>query len=390
MKNKIHLGLRFFLIIFIVVVGSIISVRLWSGKGEKLAKPAELIIKSNMTIAEIGKANDIENIVLKKAFGLQTKEELKRNFSEFSLTQEEAISRINKFMALQAEDASKNWMKIVIKFGLWVAFLIFMFVMVKKKKVKTTNRKWFYFIAVMIFGVILSADPSPMGTIKDNFTLFGAYHVLFPPRLVALALMLLMVILANKFICSWGCQLGTLQDLIFRINKDNKGKPVVPQIKIPFIITNTIRIIFFIIFAAIALIWAFDIIEPVDLFKIFKPATLGIIGIIFAAIIFSLSLVVYRPWCHLFCPFGLIGWIAEKISLNNIKVDYDKCIACGTCIKKCPSTVMEAIIKHKKTIPDCFSCASCIESCPVDAISFNSGKRANPPKEILEKLGEKG
>jgi len=39
-----------------------------------------------MTIAEIGKANDIENIVLKKAFGLQTKEELKRKFTSELLT----------------------------------------------------------------------------------------------------------------------------------------------------------------------------------------------------------------------------------------------------------------------------------------------------------------
>ncbi len=387
MKDKINLGLRFFLLILIVVVGSIISVRLWSGKPEKIDKPVEIVINEDMTISEIGKVNKLENTVLKNAFGLKAKEEMQKKLSDFNLTVEKAASKIQKSMALQSEDASKNWVKIVIKFGLWFAFLIFMFVMMKKKKVNTANRSWFYFIAVMIFGVILSADPSPMGTIKDNFALFGAYHVLFPPRLVALALMLLMVILANKFICSWGCQLGTLQDLIFRINKSKDGKPVIAQIKIPFIITNTIRIIFFIIFAAIALIWAFDIIEPVDLFKIFKPSALGIIGIIFAAIVFSLSLVVYRPWCHFFCPFGLIGWIAEKISITKIKVDYDKCIACGSCIKSCPSTVMEAIIKKKRTIPDCFSCASCIESCPVDAISFSRGKREKPPKEIVEKLG---
>jgi len=385
MKDKILLSLKLLLVILLVVVGSIISVRLWSGKGEKLAKPAELIIKSNMTIAEIGKANDIENIVLKNAFGLQTKEDMKKKFSEFSLTQEEARSRINKFMALQAEDASKSWMKIVIKFGLWLAFLIFMYVMMRKKKIKTANRKWFYFIAVMVFGVILSADPSPMGTIKDNFALFGSFNVIFPPRVVALFVMLLMVVLANKFICSWGCQFGTLQDFIFRMNQKNK-KPIIKQIKLPFVMTNSIRIIFFIIFAVIAVVWAFDIIDPIDPFKIFKPGTLSIIGIIFVAIMLSLSLIIYRPWCHFFCPFGLIGWIAEKISITKIKVDYSKCIACGTCIKKCPSTVMEAIIKKKKTIPDCFSCASCIESCPVDAISFSGGKRANPPKEILEKL----
>ncbi|MCD6329875.1 MAG: 4Fe-4S binding protein, partial [Candidatus Cloacimonetes bacterium] len=330
MQEKINLGLRFLLIILIVLVGSIISVRLWSGKAEKIDAPVDLVINENMTIAEIGKANKLENIVLKIAFGLRSKEEMKKKLADFDLTVEQAASKIQKSMALQSEDASKNWVKIVVKFGLWFSFLIFMFVMMKKKKVSTANRSWFYFIAVMIFGVMLSADPSPMGTIKDNFALFGAYHVLFPPRIVAFVVMLIMVILANKFICSWGCQLGTLQDLIFRINKNAEGKPVIAKIKIPFIITNTVRIIFFVVFVAIALIWAFDIIEPVDLFKIFKPSVLGIIGIVFAAIMFSLSLVVYRPWCHFFCPFGLIGWIAEKISITNIKVDYDKCIACGT------------------------------------------------------------
>jgi len=44
MKNIIHLGLRFLLIILIVVVGSIISVRLWSGKGEMIEIPAEIVI----------------------------------------------------------------------------------------------------------------------------------------------------------------------------------------------------------------------------------------------------------------------------------------------------------------------------------------------------------
>ncbi|HHI87351.1 MAG TPA: 4Fe-4S binding protein [Candidatus Cloacimonetes bacterium] len=387
MKEKIDLGLRFIFLVLFIVVTSIVSVRLWSAKSEKSKAPAELKIEENMTLVQIGGTNNLEKIVLKKAFDLKTKDDLKKTFSETGLSIEEASARINKYKVLQVEDASKNWGKIALKFALWFIFLIFIYILMRKKRITTENRIWLYFIAVLVFGVILGADPSPMGTIKDNFVLIGSFHVIFPPRIVAFVVMLLMVILANKFICSWGCQLGTLQDLIFRINKDKKGKPVIAKVKIPFVITNTIRIIFFLIFAVIALVWAFDIIEPVDLFKIFKPATLGIIGIVFAAIMFSLSLVVYRPWCHFFCPFGLIGWIAEKISITKIKVDYTKCIGCGSCIKSCPSTVMEAIIKKKKTIPDCFSCASCIESCPVDAISFSSGKRGEPTKKILEKLG---
>jgi len=210
MKEKIDLGFRFIFLILFIVVASIISGRLWSAKDEKIEAPAALSINETMTIAQIAKANNLENIVMKKAFDLQSKEDLQKKLSDAGLSVEEAVSRINMFKALQAEDASKNWVKIVMKFVLWFAFLLLIYVLMRKKKITAANRTWLYFIAVLVFGIILGADPSQMGTIKDNFSLFGAYHVLFPPRIVAFVVMLLMVILANKFICSWGCQLGTL------------------------------------------------------------------------------------------------------------------------------------------------------------------------------------
>ena len=387
MKEKFLLGLKLLLIVLLVVVGSIISVKVWSGKEEKLEDVTEIVIEKNMTIAQIGKVNKLSNIVLKNAFQLHSKEDLQKKFSETGLSIEDAKKKIVKSFALPSEEASKNWKKIAIKFVLWIAFLVFIFTLIRKNKIKTKLRNRLYFISFVLFGIVLGADPSPMGTIKDNISLLGSYHVIFPPRVVALFVMLLMVVLANKFICSWGCQFGTLQDFIFRMNRKNK-KPIIKQIKLPFVMTNAIRILFFVIFTFIAILWAFDIIAPIDPFKIFKPATLGIIGIIFVAIMLSVSLIIYRPWCHLFCPFGLIGWIAEKISIIKIKVDYDKCIACGNCMKSCPSTAMEAIIKHKKTIPDCFSCATCIESCPVDAISFKGGKRNKPSNEFIRKLNK--
>jgi len=191
-----------------------------------------------------------------------------------------------------------------------------------------------------------------------------------------------MVVLANKFICSWGCQIGTLQDFIFRLNRDSKDrKGIFGQIKIPFIISNSIRIIFFAALTAVAFLWAIDIVEPVDPFKIFKPHVIGLAGGIFLGLVLVISLFVYRPWCHFFCPFGLVGWLAEKISIFKIKVDYNKCISCQACSKACPSTVMDAILKQNKIIPDCFSCGNCIEVCPVKAISFTTGKRDKPPED---------
>ena len=124
----------------------------------------------------------------------------------------------------------------------------------------------------------------------------------------------------------------------------------------------------------------------IDPFKVFKPAALGLYGGIFLGALLAASLFIYRPWCHLFCPFGLAGWMVEKVSLVKIKVNYEACIACRKCVAACPSTVMGAILKRgTKTIPDCFACYACREECPTDSISFSTGKRTQPPADFFEK-----
>jgi polyferredoxin len=219
-----------------------------------------------------------------------------------------------------------------------------------------------------------------MGTVKDTFVLLGAKGVVFPPRLIAFVVFLFLVIVANKFICSWGCQLGTLQDAIFRLNRDQQDrKGSIGQFKVPFALSNGVRVVFFAAIVVFAFFWTTDIVEGIDPFKTFRPQALGLAGAGFVGAMLILSLFTWRPWCHFLCPFGLVGWAAEKVSVFKIHVDYDKCIACGACEKACPSTVMGAILKRDRVIPDCFSCATCLETCPVRAISFRAGRRSRPP-----------
>ena len=287
---------------------------------------------------------------------------------------------------MASEHESKNWVKILIKFVLWFVFLISVYSLFKRRKVTNGLRKTTLFISVIIFGVVLGSDPSPMGTVKDAIHLYGSAGVIFPPRMIALLVFLAMVFLANKYICAWGCQAGTLQDLIFRLNRTDNMKPVIgKQIKIPFIFTNSIRLLFLLTFTIAAFVWGTDIVDPIDPFKIYKPLSLGIAGIIFIGIILIMSLFVYRPWCHFFCPFGLVGWLVEKISRTRISVNYETCIACGKCAASCPSTVMSAILKRdKKTIPDCFACYTCREICPTGSISFSTRKRTIHPAGHFE------
>ena len=377
------------LFVFIIIFAaglSVISIRLWGGKAEVSSRAAELIIENNMTVGQFGEANKLDNRVLKEIFDLKSKSDLDKKINDYG-TADQISSRVNKELALASEEASKNWVKIPVKFATWIIFLIIVFSYFKKRKVTSELRKTFLFLAILIFGVALGSDPGPMGTVKDAIHLFGTNYVIFPPRMIALTIFLIMVLLANKYICSWGCQLGTLQDFIFRINRDDKNKGVLGrQIKLPFAFTNTLRVLFFAIFTAIAFAWGLDIVEPVDPFKIFNPEHLAAAGAVFIIILLLLGLFVYRPWCHLFCPFGLVGWLVEKISIVKIKVNYETCIACKKCAAVCPSTVMSAILQRdKKTIPDCFSCYTCRDICPTNSISFSFGKRSLSPEGHFDK-----
>jgi len=381
----------FIVIVLVVVSTSVLSSRLWSGEQEQLPEIITADIDKNITVTEFGKKYHIERKSLKKIFALKSPDDLKKPVAEFGMNEELLSKKVNQVLVIQAEQESKNWFKIPLKGLLWIVFLFVVFSLIRKGRITARNRKWVYMTSACIFGVILGSDPSPMGTVKDAIVLLGSKGVIFPPRLIAFSIFLSMVILANKFICSWGCQLGTLQDLIFRLNRDSKDrKGLFGQFKIPFIISNSIRILFFLVLTLVAFIWAADIIGQIDPFKIFKPQAIGIAGGLFIGLILVLSLFVYRPWCHFFCPFGLTGWIAEKVSFFKIKVDYDKCISCRACSKACPSTVMDAILKQDRIIPDCFSCGTCIETCPVKAISFERGKRQKPPAGKFDKEMKNG
>lgn len=228
---------------------------------------------------------------------------------------------------------------------------------------------------MLFFGVALGSDPSPMGTVKDAVALLAIEGVVFPPRLIALTVFLASVVLANKAICAWGCQLGVLQDLVFRLNRnaaDTAG--IMRQYKIPFATTNGVRMAFFAVFTTVAVVAGIDFIEYADPFKTFNPSHLGIAGAVTVAVLLLTSLFVYRPWCHFACPFGLVGWLLERFSLNRIRVDEPVCTGCGACAKACPTPVMGAILAKKAVIPDCFSCGTCTEVCPTKAITFGHRK----------------
>jgi NAD-dependent dihydropyrimidine dehydrogenase PreA subunit len=385
-NSPIRTATLFTLIVVLVAGLSILSNRFWGGKPEPLPEKKRFITADEMTILQFGQVNGLPNTVLQEIFEVKAQSDLETTLRAYG-TSDQVAAMVTKKLALAREHAGKNWIKISLRFGLWFAFLSAVFIFLKKRKAASGIRNWLLCIAVFIFGVVLGPDPNPMATVKDAIYLYGTTHAIFPPRMIALGVFLAIVIFANKYMCAWGCQAGTLQDLIFQINQTDQRKAVIGrQIKFPFVMTNATRVIFFCMFILIAFSEGIDIIAPISPFKIYQPMYLGLFGGIFLGVLLLASLFIYRPWCHFFCPFGLVSWLVEKASIVKISVDYKTCIACQKCATACPSTVMGAILRcDKRTIPDCFACYACREVCPTNSISFSSRKRTLPPSDHFDK-----
>ncbi|NBK21578.1 MAG: 4Fe-4S dicluster domain-containing protein [Spirochaetia bacterium] len=55
-----------------------------------------------------------------------------------------------------------------------------------------------------------------------------------------------------------------------------------------------------------------------------------------------------------------------------MKIDQEKCISCGKCMKVCPSVaITKEGKKYSITKNDCLVCKACAEVCPVEAITYH-------------------
>jgi len=78
-----------------------------------------------------------------------------------------------------------------------------------------------------------------------------------------------------------------------------------------------------------------------------------------------------RLYCSLICPLLPAAAIIGRLSPFRIKVDREKCIDCGKCVKVCETFAMtKESVANGETTMECAKCGKCIDGCPKGAIDY--------------------
>ena len=201
------------------------------------------------------------------------------------------------------------------------------------------------------------------------------------PLLIGLVIVAVLVALAGRAFCAWGCPVPLLRR-VFGIKERKADKPTPAErdgandsrnwvLGATVLTTAAFGFPVFCLICPVGL----SVATFIALWRLlqFSEATLSLV--VFPVILVA-EIVLLRKWCHRFCPLGaLLGLMARLNRTFRPTVAAESCLHCsGASCSRCADVCPEGIDLHHPeasvSLAECTKCGECRDACPAHAISF--------------------
>ncbi len=215
----------------------------------------------------------------------------------------------------------------------------------------------------------------PLGALQ-NAIASGKHRLPF----YVVGIIMLYGIILGRTVCGWLCPFGLLQDLLYKIPtkkiKKSRVTRALSWVKYATLIGFAVIMPLLYGLKGVPLPGFCKFICPAGtleggIFLMINPANAdkrGMLGGLFAwkvavlVIVIVTCVFVFRAFCRFLCPLGALYSLFSRFAVLGVKVDQDKCINCGKCVRECKMD-----IKHVGD-RECIHCVECAACCPTGAI----------------------